>query len=78
MAVQRGTAPSKPHAITLQGHPEFSTPTGARFWPTSCGTSMARSLARAGLRSGCPLWMMRQPQSERIASHAAAMRLLWP
>jgi GMP synthase-like glutamine amidotransferase len=31
MAVQRGatTSSAKPHAITLQGHPEFSTPTGA-------------------------------------------------
>ena len=82
MAVSRGSvsAQAQPHVITLQGHPEFSTPSGA---------ALLLSLVRredSAVRGAA--WLEEREVAARdvdghTAAHAhtairAAMRLLWP
>lgn len=80
MAVQRGSTSSnaKPHAITLQGHPEFSTPTGA-----ACLNAILREIdaPKFGLK-----WLQEREATvcdaaTTASAHAiarTAVKLLWP
>ena len=78
MAVQRGAAPSKPHAITLQGHPEFSTPTGAEVLADILRHVDGPKFGEGWLAERLPTVDDAATTERAHSITRAAMKLLWP
>ena len=80
MAVQRGATSSnaKPHAITLQGHPEFSTPTGANCLSTILREIDAPKFGQQWLEEREATLSNPVTTSNAHAIARTAVKILWP
>lgn len=79
-AVTRGTArgPNRPHGITLQGQPEYSTPTGVRVLEDVLRVSDAPLMGDAWLAERVSTIRDEATTAHAHAMTRAAVALLWP